>query len=259
VSQNCTWLFGRGASVANGLSWVVPQDWKDDFIAGQVTRETHVGMITEALRQEMTRVSENSTPYCRLLDIMASNTVDQGHHRLITTNWDYMLQRDLESWINENSGGCAPKFLSDHGTVYHLNGSTEPGDFQNRSPFLLETDLPSMRKATYEANQGLMRLLWSNLIIIVGMSFECDMDRGLLATLRAHEDNTPIGSALFVVVEPIKEILDSTYAKLAYCFPRADNIRVNSGFAEWIDGGMPELDQEIFAGLYPGTRSNIDT
>ena len=256
MSQGCTWLFGRGASIANGLSWVVPQGWKEDLLAERVTREAHVGMITEALRHEMARVPENSTPYRRLLDIMASNTIDQGHHLLLTTNWDYLLQRDVKGWINANRPGYAPRFLSTHGMVYHFNGSVEPGDFQNRSPFMLETDSPSVRNATYEANQALTYLLWSNLVIIVGMSFECDMDRGLLATLRAHEDNTPIGSALFVVVEPNRETLESTYAKLAYCFPRAGGIRVNSGLAEWIENGMPELCQKIFIGPNRGTPPN---
>jgi hypothetical protein len=205
MSQGCTWLFGRGASIANGLKWEVPQDWKEDLIAERITREAHVRMITGRLRQEMMRITEYPTPYTRLLDTMASSTLDGGHHRLITTNWDYLLQRDLNNWINANNQGCAPRFLSTHGTVYHLNGSVEPGDFQNRSPSLLETDSASVRNKTYEANKALNYLLWSNLIVIVGMSFECDMDRGLLATLRAHEDDLPIGSALFVVVEPIEK------------------------------------------------------
>lgn len=256
MSQGCAWLFGRGASIANGLSWVVPQDWKDDLLAERVTRETHVGMITGALRQEMERMPENSSPYRRLLDIMASSTVDHGHHQLLTTNWDYLLQRDVNGWINASRLDYAPRFLSTHSMVYHLNGSAEPGDFQNRSPLLLETDSPSVRNATYEANQALTYLLWSNLVVIVGMSFECDMDRGLLATLRAHEDNTRIGSALFVVVEPNRETLESTYAKLARCFPRAGGIRVNSGLAEWIDSGMPELYQRIFVGSYRDTPPN---
>ena len=135
MSKGCSWLFGRGASIANGLSWVVPQDWKDDLSAGRVTRETHIDMITKTLRHEMTRSSRLAIPYRRLLDIMASSTVDQGHHRLITTNWDYLLQRELNDWINKNGQGYAPRFLSTHGMVYHLNGSAEPGDFQNRSPF----------------------------------------------------------------------------------------------------------------------------
>ena len=101
-------------------------------------------------------------------------------------------------------------------------------------------------RATFEANQAFEHLLWSNLVVIVGMSFECQIDRGLLGALRAHQDNVPIGSALFVIVEPHKETLESTYAKLAPCFPRAGGLRVHSGFAEWIDCGMPELTGRIF-------------
>lgn len=246
MPQDCTWLFGRGASIANGLSWVVPQAWKDDLLAERVNRDAHVSMITDALREEMARVPQGSTPYRRLLDIMARKTIAEGHHKLLTTNWDYLLQRDVLDWIDVNMPGHAPRFLSTHGMVYHLNGSVEPGKFQNRSPFMLETDSASTRKATYEANQALNYLLWSTLVIVVGMSFECDMDRGLLATLRHHEDNVPLGNALFIIVEPNNETLESTYTKLAYCFPRASGIRVNKGLSEWIDGGMPELVPRLF-------------
>lgn len=248
MPQDCTWVFGRGASIANGLTWVVPQAWKDDLIAGRVTRNEHVQMIKETIREEMTCDEKGGTPYRQLLDIMASRTVAEGHHRLLTTNWDYLLQREVHDWIAENSPGYAPRFLSTHGMVYHLNGSAEPGEFQNRSPFMLETDAANIRKSTFEANQALNLLLWSTLVIIVGMSFECDMDRGLLATLRAHEDNTPIGNATFVIVEPNIATLDSTYAKLAHCFPRAGGIKVNLGLAEWINKGMPELVPRLFTG-----------
>jgi hypothetical protein len=246
MSQDCTWVFGRGASVANGLSWVVPSAWNDNFVSGRVTRDDHVRMIEETLRQKMELVPRRTTPYYRLLDIMAAKTVAEGHHRLITTNWDYLLQRDVLDWVETNTPGLAPRFLSTHATVYHLNGSAEPSDSQNRSPFMLETDAAHFRKATFEANHAFNLLLWSTLIVIVGMSFECDMDRGLLAALKAHEDNAPIGSALFVIVEPNKEALESTYAKLAHCFPRAGGIRVNRGLKEWIDSGMPELVPRLF-------------
>jgi hypothetical protein len=246
MPQDCTWLFGRGASIANGLSWVVPQAWKDDLVAGRVSRDVHVSMITDTLREEIAHVPQGPALYRRLLDIMARKTVDEGHHRLLTTNWDYLLQRDVLDCIDANRPSYAPRFLSTHGMVYHLNGSVEPGEFQNRSPFMLETDSASARKAAYEANQALNYLLWSTLVVVVGMSFECDMDRGLLATLRHHEDNVPLGSALFIIVEPNGVTLESTYAKLASCFPRADGIRVNKGLSERIDSGMPELVPRLF-------------
>ena len=131
MPQDCTWLFGRGASIANGLSWVVPQAWKDDLVADRVSRDVHVSMITDALREEMARVPQGPTPYRRLLNIMATKTIDEGHHRLLTTNWDYLLQRDVLDWIDVNMPGYAPRFLSTHGMVYHFNGSVEPGKFQN--------------------------------------------------------------------------------------------------------------------------------
>lgn len=246
MPQDCTWVFGRGASIANGLPWVVPQLWKDDLIAERVTRDAHVQMITDTLREEIERVPRGATPYRRLLDVMSTKTVADGHHRLLTTNWDYLLQRDVLDWVEANTPGCVPRFLSAPGMVYHLNGSVELGGFINRSPFLLETDIPSVRKSAFEANQALNLLLWSTLVVVVGMSFECDMDCGLLGTLRAHEDNVPIGNAFFVIVDPNKEKLESTYAKLAYCFPRAGGITVNKGFVEWMDSGMPELVPRLF-------------
>src|SRR3954463_13454154 len=98
MPQDCTWVFGRGASTANGLPWVVRHAWKDDLSAGRVTRDDHVRMITDTLREEMVRVPQGATPYRRLLNIMATRTVAGGHHRLLTTNWDYLLQRDVLDW-----------------------------------------------------------------------------------------------------------------------------------------------------------------
>jgi hypothetical protein len=203
-------------------------------------------MITAELRKEMNGFSVRMHPYSRLLEAMATKTVRQGHHRLLTTNWDYLLQRELITYIEACHGGVAPRFLSTHGTVYRLNGSIEPGDWKNRSPFLLETDDANVRVRTFEANTAFSHLLWSTLVVIVGMSFECDMDKGLLAALRGHEDNVPIGSALFVIVDPVKSSLDATYAKLAACFPRGGGIKVRKGLEEWIELGMPELGGRIF-------------
>lgn len=78
--QGCTWLFGRGASIANGLPWVVPNAWKEDLASERVTRDAHVRMIIDAIRDEMSRTSVDATPYRRLLDVMATRTADQGHH-----------------------------------------------------------------------------------------------------------------------------------------------------------------------------------
>ena len=243
--QGCTWLFGCGASIANGLSWVVPEEWKRDLIGGQVTREEHICIIKNAIREIMENIPVPCDPYRRILDCMNERTVDEGYHHLFTTNWDYLLQREVDAWVNDNRPGWQPPFLSDS-WVYHLNGSVEEGDFQNRSPFMLETDSAYDRTRSYEANQAFNRLLWSTLVIIVGMSFECDTDRGLMGALKNHEDNCPIGNAGFIVVDPCREALDKTFGMLAECFPRAVGCRINKGLSEWIDDGMTDLVGSIF-------------
>ncbi len=152
MPQGCSWLFGRGASIASGLPWVVPDEWKRDLIDGRVTREAHIGMIVDSIRGEIGNLSVGCNPYRRLLNIMAERTVEEGHHRLLTTNWDHLLQREVDAWIDANPPRRAPRFLSTHSVVYHLNGSAEPGDSQNRSPFMLETDDATTRHKTHEAN-----------------------------------------------------------------------------------------------------------
>lgn len=144
--------FRAGPSIANGLPWVIPEQWKRDLIAGNAERAAHVKMIVKALREEMDRPSIHAGVYQRLLKAMATRTVDQGYHRLITTNWDYLLQREVDAWIDANQPGHAPRFLN--ATVYHFNGSVEPGNYENRSPFLLETDSAEFRRSTFEANQA---------------------------------------------------------------------------------------------------------
>jgi hypothetical protein len=111
-AQGCTWLFGRGASIASGLPWVVPSAWKDDLASGRVARDAHVQMVIDAIRDGISKLPTEGTPYRRLLDMMATRTVDQGHHRLMTTNWDYLLQRDLTNWVEANWPGWAPGFLA---------------------------------------------------------------------------------------------------------------------------------------------------
>jgi hypothetical protein len=211
-----------------------------------MSRHEHVRQITRALRSEIGKLSVPRQPYRRLLDMMRSDTVEEGRHRLFTTNWDDLLQRELLAWMKDNSGSCAPRFLATHGVVHHLNGSVEPGEWQNRSPFMLETDDARTRVHSHEANAAFNMILWSELVVIVGMSFECDTDRGLLGALREHEDNMPIGSAQFVIVDPDERSVSATYQKLAYCFPRGGGVKVKSGLAEWITAGVPELVGRIF-------------
>lgn len=152
MPQDCSWLFGCGASIANGLSWIVPTEWKNDLIEGRISREAHKKLIIETIRTEMQKPSIHCRPYRRLLNLMANRTIAGGHHRLITTNWDFLLQLEVDAWIRANQPGYAPRFLSTNSYVFHLNGTAEPGKSPKRSPFLLETDDANYRKQSHEAN-----------------------------------------------------------------------------------------------------------
>jgi hypothetical protein len=246
MPQNCFWLFGRGASIANGISWVVPDIWKNDLIDGRVSREQHIDMIIDKMRKEMQSDKIHTISYQKLLNFMANRTINKGCHSLITTNWDYLLQIEVDRWIETNQPGNSPKFLKTNSSVLHLNGTIEPNCCLNRSPFLLETDNADYRRNSIEANIAFNMLLWSKLVVIVGMSFECDIDKGLLAALYVHQDNIPLGEALFIVVDPCLDTLDKTGKKLKLCFPESNQILVNCGLEEWIDLNMPELCGQIF-------------
>ena len=82
---------------------------------------------------------------------------------------------------------------------------------------------------------------------MVGLSFECDIDLGLLGALRHHENDHPVGNALFIVVDPSANQLKATMIKLAYCFPRAGGIAVEKRFSDWVRSGMPELEGKTFS------------
>ncbi len=241
MRSECTWLFGRGASIANGLSWVVPEEWKRDLLEERTSREEHQKMIIETIRSKMFGITADCRPYRKLLDSMANRTIKGGHHKLVTTNWDYLLQNEVNNWIAENHPGVAPRFLSTNSSVLHLNGSAEPNTTDYRSPFLLETDLADYRRRSVEANKAFNMLLWSSLIVIVGMSFECDIDKGLLGALRVCGDEIPLGEAQFVVVDPGIETLQNTIEKIRYCFPRSRQVSLNMGFEAWVETTMPEI------------------
>ena len=57
------WLFGRGASIACGLSWTVPAAW------ASLPREERVAHIRETLCAEMNAPAVDTSPYSELRDI----------------------------------------------------------------------------------------------------------------------------------------------------------------------------------------------
>jgi hypothetical protein len=184
----------------------------------------------------MQKIPQGRGPYYDLLSILSGHTETNWKHLFITTNWDYLFQREISNLKFK----ILPKWLI-NSHVFHLNGSIEKGTQENRSLFLLETDSYKVRKSTFEANQALSYLIWEKLFVIIGMSFTCETDRALISYLHSIEDQLPFGEAKWIILDSQKEILDNSYVQFRDNFPAANIIPINKGFQDWIANGMSEL------------------
>jgi len=193
-------------------------------------------------------MDESSTEvYHKLLIFLSRNTKDGIRHRFITTNWDYLLQKA----IDELNLKVLPKWL-DESWVFHLNGSVEDlPDNSRRSPFLLESDEASTRIPSVEANAAYGKLIWSFKFIVVGMSFECQIDKGFLAALNRVEDDLPIGFSQWIIVNSNPKALEKVEQNLRVALPRCRIETVCSRFEEWIYDGMPILREKGFINALP--------
>ena len=90
VTPNVLWFFGRGLSIGCNLTWDVPQEWAD------LGREDCIERIKVALRSEMGAAHVDCTNIARFLHHLSEHTVDPWKHLFITTNWDYLLQREIQ-------------------------------------------------------------------------------------------------------------------------------------------------------------------
>lgn len=181
------WLFGRGLSIESGLTWTEPEEWKTQF-----PRLDRIEHIKQALRTEMARV--DSVPIREFLMFLNQHTSPEWRHLFLTTNWDYLWQRELNALAH---GPGAPRWLhSGAGShVHHVNGTVEEGT-QHRSCFMLQDDTGAERTATTEANYAFGYLSWERTFVVVGMSFECNTDRFLLRQLNKVQDWSLLATAI---------------------------------------------------------------
>ncbi len=228
------WLFGRGCSVASGLSWTVPLEYKI------LPREVQTCLIRNAINRHMSKIPVGSGAYANLLDILSNRTDLNWRHFFATTNWDYLLQREISALQLQ----IKPYWLQDS-HVFHLNGTTEPfGTTALRSEILLETDSSTKRKWTHEANKALNIMLHQKFFVIAGMSFNCATDKNFLDNLQKHEDFLQIGDATWVVINSEYAELQSVCSLLRIKFPGCRLIRVEDRFENWIKSGCKELHAE---------------
>ncbi len=232
--SKCVWLIGRGASIACNLCWGVPESWK------LLERDVKIEKIKQAITGEMNQRYINTTPYKSFLQILSSNTVSPWRHQFITTNWDYLLQREMHALDLQN----LPKWLADS-HVDHLNGTVEIlEDNSNRSPFLLEEDPLRMRVSSVEANVAFGQMIWERLFVVVGMSFECQMDKFLLSSLNKVEDNLPIGESKWLIVNPDQIALEQSAERIKQAMPRATVATIKEKFDVWVNNRMPQLTND---------------
>lgn len=231
MTHTVEWFFGRGVSIGCGLTWAVPAEWH------VLPREEQIARISAAIVAEMSSPNVNTSDIIYFLDLLKNHTTTTWQHRFHTTNWDYLLQRELLSLdLTVQPPWCA----NTH--VYHLNGTVEqlPNN-AHRSKFVLESDPPGERANTTEGNDAFGRLIWSKTFVVVGMSFECEVDKYLLTALSRVQDDLPIGESYWVVVNPNESALSTACLRLQAVLPRA-TINANcSSFGAWLRRGAPEL------------------
>jgi len=226
---NCVhWLFGRGASIGCNLTWEVPPSLL------KFPRDKKIEKIKKELFKASLHPSVDTSCYRKLLQNLSSRTASGWRHRFGTTNWDCLLEKEIDVLNLE----ILPPWLADS-HVFHINGTVEEGGNKEfRSHFLLEDDSYLQRTPTPEANIFFDFMTWDTLFVVIGMSFECEMDRFLLASLNKVEDDLPIGNSVWFVLNPDKEALEISSSRIASALPRAKVFIAPKYFEEWIDDGM---------------------
>lgn len=209
----------------------MPTDWR------ALPRDEQIARIKSALLSEMSAAYIDTTDIRMFLHLLANRTVSPWRHQFHTTNWDFLLQREILALGHRVQ---PPWCAETH--VYHLNGTIEDlRDNSRRSEFVLESDPPHARVATIEGNIAYNKFIWSQTFVVVGMSFECEVDKYLLSALRRVEDDCPIGDSLWIVLNPNTDALSATCARLQVALPNAEIVGSVTTFRAWLDAQVPEL------------------
>lgn len=231
TNQSVAWLFGRGCSVACGLHWTVP-NWFKVF-----PRKWQIYFIKIFITREMRGIKIGTGPYRDLIDLLSARTKSGWSHQFITTNWDFLLQREIDN-LNLS---VKPKWLL-NSNVFHLNGSIEKwGDSSSRSKILLESDKHLLRNWSLEANKAYNFLIFQKIIVVAGMSFKCSVDREFLHALNSVQDDLPIGDTLWIIVNRNIEELDAIGILLRQNFPQSKIISIQNSFEVWVSQGCMQI------------------
>jgi len=230
--NNCAvWLFGRGLSIACNLTWTVPHSWL------WIPRWCRVALIKRRIRSEMNRPIIRPRIIQAYLQTIQNRTQPGWRHLFVTTNWDYLLQKEIEAL---HLTVQPPWMANSH--VFHVNGTVEVlANNTKRSPFLLEQDQAAQRHFTPEASMAYGYMIWQRTFIVVGMSFECETDRFLLSALNRVEDDLPIGESTWFLVNSHPQALATSSARISTALPHARVIPLATTFEAWLNNNCAEL------------------
>lgn len=239
------WFFGRGASVASGVTWEESKEWVEN------NRQERIKNIEKNLTEQMQGISVGKNPYSQLLFLLENKIKFNQKNLFITTNWDYLLQREISS----KNYTALPSWLEDS-HVFHLNGSIEKwGDARYRSPVLLPDD--NNRRDSLEFQKVMALIQWERFFVIVGVSFKYKVDQQIIELLRPHEDNLPFGDGKYLIIDTCQEGLDRLESIIKQNFPRAEVIKVKDDFKSWIDTAYQSLNYfDPFGGVSENGKSS---
>jgi hypothetical protein len=235
------WLFGRGLSLSCGL------DWDDLRHCPQLSRDEKIQCIKEELKAAMDAPEVNRAPIRDLLQFLsertqglevprANNCRPRWRHRFLTTNWDFLLQQE----INKFAPDSVPDWLRPTTLVYHLNGTVE--DCENRSAIVLRED--TERTPSPELNEAFGHIAWGSIFVIVGMSFECKPDKGLFNLLNEVQDMLPVGESNWIIVNPCSADLDNARDLVKRKLPQANVTAVPHTLTCWREAQFPQLKEK---------------
>jgi SIR2-like domain len=161
-----------------------------------------------------------------LLDAVAnlceSTTARQGLYGLVTTNYDYLLEKAIESgtavgrfhpvWKSEQLPDGEGRAGSEKKGIFHVHGYLPPPGYNPRSPFreimLTEANYHAASSDVYSwSNLCMIRCFSSSVGLVIGMSLT---DRNLRRLLYALKNTNLLDDVYLILKEPQPPVM-------AYC------------------------------------------
>jgi hypothetical protein len=172
------------------------------------------------------------------LQFLSERTRDGWRHRFLTTNWDFLLQREVNKFVPD----VVPRWLRDS-HVFHLNGTIEVlPDNSRRSTFVLPED--KARTPSLELSVALSNVEWGSIFVVVGMRFECEADKALFNILNKVKEMLPSGESEWIIVNPCQADVNSAGDLIRRNLPKASVKPVCETLTCWQEAHFLQLKEK---------------